>query len=257
MKRTLWILSAGLFLTGLGAGADFWDKKPYTQWTDKEARKILLSSPWTYEYKWGYIGSIAQNVTGQGDSEREFLTIIRVHLFSAHTLRQAYAAIAARQNPKGAEELKRFADREFKDDIIVSWTLDSVPKGASSVFDIERTLRSLSLSDLKNTTYLATNLGKKVYLKDYLPPPADGTGAKFIFPRFVEPGVPFLTPDDKTLRFQTIQFEIKQKLAQDGSEDWSQTDRFINNQRTIHEKELNIDATWRVKDLRLNNRLDF
>jgi len=257
MKRLIWIALATLALAGWGAAADHWTRKPFTQWTDKEARKVLLSSPWTYEYKWGYIGDIAGNVTGQGDSEREFLTIIRIHLFSAHTVRKAYAAIAARQNPQAEAPLTRFAEREFNDEIIVSWTLDSVPKGASSVFDIERTLRSITLSDLKNTTYLATNLGKKVYLKDYLPPPPDGTGAKFIFPRFVEPGVPLVTPDDKSIRFQTIRFQIKPKLAQDGSEDWSQTQIFINDQRSLHEKELNIDATWRVKDLRIENQLDF
>jgi hypothetical protein len=42
-----------LVLVGLGAlillAEDFWLKKPFTEWSDKDAAKILKNSPWTHE----------------------------------------------------------------------------------------------------------------------------------------------------------------------------------------------------------------
>src|SRR5690606_27383621 len=96
VKRTLIACGLGVALVCAAWAADFWLQKPYTQWRENEARQILTSSPWTYVYQWGYIGSIQQNIAGTGDSEREFVVIIRAHLFSARTVRQAYVALIAR-----------------------------------------------------------------------------------------------------------------------------------------------------------------
>jgi hypothetical protein len=46
-------LSRVLVLLGLGAlvllAEDFWMKKPFTEWSEKDAAKILKNSPWTHE----------------------------------------------------------------------------------------------------------------------------------------------------------------------------------------------------------------
>ncbi len=55
-------LIAALTLTLAAAG--FWEKKPYTQWSEKDARKMLEKSPWCYEFNWGRQSNIGSDVTG-------------------------------------------------------------------------------------------------------------------------------------------------------------------------------------------------
>lgn len=247
------ILSAA----GLVRAGNVWNSKAYPLWKKAEAERILRQSPWTTEYQWGYIGSIADNVQGSGDSEREFITIIRVHLFSARVLRQAYAVVSADGKPDRLASLAKFVDRNYDREIVISWTVDSVPKGVTAVFDIDRTLRALSVADLKTTTFLATNLGKKVYLMDYIPPTPDGTGAKFIFPRYLPDGRELISADDKTIKFQTISFKIKTTDFPDDYQGTTQTRVFLDDYRQLKENTLNIDVTFKVKDLLVKGRLDY
>jgi hypothetical protein len=238
-----------LTLTLTGAG--FWEKKPYTQWSEKDARKMLEKSPWCYEFNWGRQSPIGQDVTGPpigtlpdptstpadgsrgvSDSEREFVTIVRVMLFSARPVRQAYATLIAKGDKARLEKLKDFAERDFGDEIVIAWVIDSKPKGATSVFDLDRELRALAVGELQNDTYIASSSGKKLFIKDFIPPTADGTGAKFIFPRTMPDGTPFLTAADKSFRFQTRKFKMKDDLVA-------------------------VDATFKVEDLQLGGQLEF
>ncbi len=258
MKRTLIACGLGLALICTARAADFWLEKPYTQWREKEARQILTGSPWTYVYQWGYIGSIQQNIAGTGDSEREFVVILRVHLFSARAVRRAYVALIARGDQAQFNRYRDIANRDYPDEIVVSLTVDSKPKGVSAVFDVERALHSLSLPELRQNTFLATNSGKKVYIKDYIAPTPDGSGAKFIFPRYADDGTPLVTRDDKSLRFQTTKIKIKSlsDLEEDENRP-SENVAYILSTRTLIQNELEIDATFRIDKLILDNHLDY
>jgi len=242
MTRARWFgLLLVLFVAGSVMGADFWEKKPYDQWKDKEAAKLLENSPWTYEFNWGHIGNIQRNMqsptqrvpqTSSDDtasnsgldenesvsSEREFITIIRLHLFSSRPIRQALAVKFAKGDKARLERQRDFATRDFGDEIVISCTLDSKPKGISVLVDLDAAFNALTHAQLANNTFLATDRGKKVYLKDYIPPTKDGTGAKFVFPRVLEDGTPLITPDTQSFRFQTIKFKIKdEEVAVDGT----------------------------------------
>jgi hypothetical protein len=46
MKRTAFLGLAGLLITGIALGEDFWVKKEYTQWTEEEVKKVMTNSPW-------------------------------------------------------------------------------------------------------------------------------------------------------------------------------------------------------------------
>jgi len=243
MKRNVCLLSLiFLLISGMILGAKFYEKKPYTQWKEKDARKLLQKSPWTYEFQWGRTGDIGQYVTSPGygttsdsqatPSEREFVTIIRISLFSSRPIRQAYVALAAKGDKEKLERFKDFATREINDEIILSWQVDSKPKGVSSVIEMMKQLNDLSSTILKNNTFLATNTGKKVFLKDYRKPSPDGTGAKFIFPRTLEDGTLLITENDKSVKFQTKRF-------------------------TIADNEVAIDATFKVKKLKFDGKLDY
>jgi len=110
--------------------------------------------------------------------------------------------------------------------------LDSKPKGATSVADLDRQLRTLAVGELANETFLATSSGKKVFLKDYIPPTPDGTGAKFVFPRFLPDGTPLITAADKTLRFQTKKFQMR-------------------------DDDISVDATFKLDKMIFNGQLDY
>lgn len=244
-----------LFLMSVAVAKDFWEKKAYTDWKEKEARSLLEKSPWTFEFRWGTIGDIGGGVKGSGaqapaiagsesgskrgsisdgdiESEREMVTIIRIHLFSSRPVRQAYAALIAKGDAAKFDKMKDFANRDFGDEIVLSWTLDSKPKGVSTIFDLDKRLHSLSLAELKNDTFLATDTGKKVYIKDFVPPTNDGTGAKFIFPRVLDDGSPLLAEGVKSVKFQTIRFKLK-------------------------EEEVAVDATFKVPDLLFDGKIEY
>ncbi len=212
------------------SAAEYWEKKPYAKWSEKEARKMIMKSPWCVEFSWSSTGSGGSDLTqdastyepaspvgtatsrGATDtvgSEREILTIVRVMLFSSRPVRSAVAVLAAKGDAGRLQRLKDFAERDFGDEIVVAWVLDSKPKGATSVADMDRQLRALAVGELTNETFLATSSGKKVFIKDYIPPTPDGTGAKFIFPRFLPDGTRLITAADKTLRFQTKKFQMR------------------------------------------------
>jgi hypothetical protein len=62
MKRILPLL---LILTIPLPAADFWQSKPYTEWTDKEVQKLLSNSPWSKEVVVS-LGGAGGGGTGKG-----------------------------------------------------------------------------------------------------------------------------------------------------------------------------------------------
>ena len=229
MKRNLCLIALlAVVLAGSVTAANFWEKKPYTKWSEKECKQLLQQSPWTYLFQWGRTGDIGANVGGDAsattqsqeefDYERESVTMVKISLFSSRPVRQAYVALMAKGDPVKLEKLQDFATRDINDEIILAWTLDSKPKRSDGLVDLDRQLRALSVGELANNTFIATDTGKKVYIKDYIQPSPDGTGAKFVFPRLLEDGTPLIGPGVKTLRFQTKKFQIKdEEVAIDGT----------------------------------------
>jgi hypothetical protein len=241
MKRNLCLIAlVAVILAGSVLAANFWEKKPYTQWSEKECRQLLQNSPWTYEFQWGRTGDIGGNVGGNNsdtatrpnDYERESVTMVRISLFSSRPVRQAYVALMAKGDAVRFEKMKDFATRDTGDEIILAWTLDSKPKRTDGLMDLERQLHALSVGELANNTFLATDTGKKVYIKDYIQPTPDGTGAKFVFPRNLEDGTPLIGPDVKTLRFQTKRFRIK-------------------------DDEIGIDGTFKIGKMTIDGKLEY
>src|SRR6266404_5408589 len=64
------------FLIVLGCGAvvliaeDFWAKKAYTDWSEKDATKLLQSSPWAHDINISF-GSGSENAMGGGSRNRQ------------------------------------------------------------------------------------------------------------------------------------------------------------------------------------------
>ncbi|MEW6209654.1 MAG: hypothetical protein AB1631_14900 [Acidobacteriota bacterium] len=201
-------LVAALSFFVCSAASAQWDKKPYTEWSQKETEKILNNSPW------GQTQSLTDTSrmfdTGRrldsGQSRVADVTQVnfRIRFLSARPVRQAISRLMEIQQ-KGelpqqlAAQLKAFAAADFPDYIVVTVTVDA-PNPSNEFQAATAVLGKLTTAELKNDTWLLAKGGRKVFLKEYQSPRNDGLGARFIFPRIVD-GKPFLTEESGDVQF--------------------------------------------------------
>jgi hypothetical protein len=185
--------------------------KPWTEWSQKEAQKMLDDSPWGQTQTETDTEEMFYSPTSQGDSARRSAqgatnqatpVNFRIRLLSAKPIRQAFARVIEAQqktsDPKLSEQLRAFVERQFDEWIVVAVTYDSRDGRFSG--PAMQAFNSANTGVLKNNTYLETKGGKRLFLEEYTAPINDGMGAKFIFPRLVE-GQPFITAESGELRF--------------------------------------------------------
>ena len=177
-----------------------WNKKPYTEWSEKEATKLLNDSPWCQTQN---VTDTSQ-MTGQArmDSSQsrvaEVLNVnLRIRFFSAKPVRQALSQVLELKNKDKitaqlAAQLKAFAAADFPDYVVVT-VLSESDKASRLLQQIQASFYKITTNELINNTYLLAG-GKRVFIKEYQPPGKDGFGARYIFPRIVD-GKPFITPE--------------------------------------------------------------
>ncbi len=211
--------------------------KPWTEWSKKDAEKILNDSPWgqtrtesdTSEMFFvpgsgrgvdSGPGSAANRIR-QGATNQVVKLNFRIRFFTARPIRQAFVRLMQLQQPnldaKSAEALKNFANFHTDDWIIVALDFDATDQRYSG--PVFQKLGSATTDTLKNNTYLVRKDGKRVDLSQYLPPANDGFGARFVFPRNLN-GQPFLTTESGEVRFfiettgsNPIKFSMPFKVA--------------------------------------------
>ena len=218
----IFLVLAVLLSTGLAQKPD----KKWTEWTKKEAQKVLDDSPWgqvqtdtdTSEM---FFTPTRQPGTGLTKEQREVNTerletgatnqsvnvTFRVRFFSARPIRQALARLIeinqnldAKTAPEAVAKLHGFADLKSTNSIIVTVMFDSPDQRYSGA--AMQTFNSATTGTLKNETYLQRTDGEKLFLEEYAPPGKDGFGARFIFLREVN-GQPFITDKSSEIRFYT------------------------------------------------------
>ena len=201
-----------LVILSLAAWAQ-WDKKPYTEWSEKDAQRVLNDSPWGKTQVFSTPGEMFRSPTSgrQGTATRtepnpaQALHVnFRVRFLSARPIRQAYSRLVElRQrggmNEQAANQLKQFVSGEFLEYVIIAVTCDSQEAGANTQQAMSL-LNTRGTADLKNNTFLETKGGQRVFLQEFQPPHQDGIGARFIFPRLVD-GKPFITPEAEEIHF--------------------------------------------------------
>ena len=190
-----------------------WDKKPYTDWSEKDAQKVLNDSPWGKTQVFSTPGEMFRSPTSgrQGTTTRtdpnpaQALHLsFRVRFLSARPIRQAYSRLIELKqkggmNEQAAGQLKQFVSGEFLEYVIITVTCDSQEAG-SNTQQANALLSSRGTAELKNSTFLETKGGQRVFLQEFQPPKQDGIGARFIFPRLVD-GKPFITPEAEEIHF--------------------------------------------------------
>ncbi|HSB10184.1 MAG TPA: hypothetical protein VLM38_11920 [Blastocatellia bacterium] len=232
-KRILIPGIPGLLLVFSLTTAAQWDKKPYEQWSDKDALKVLNDSPWgkTWTYTSPvtlYKGPVTgrQGVGNQTTDRPVDATHVhfRVRFFSAKPIRQAISRrIELKQKPNDelSDMLKNLVAGEFGEYIVVTMLVESTETGENAN-QANGLLYGRGNADLITNTYLETKGGKRVFLKEYQKPQKDGFGARFLFPRLVG-DQPFISEASEEIHFHTelssnykpdLRFKIKDMMYQ-------------------------------------------
>jgi len=211
-------------------------QKPWTEWNQKDAEKMLSNSPWAQIQKdtdtselffqptadgrtRGHRDPNADSRLEQGATNQATNLNYGIRFFSARPIRQAFIRSMQLQQkklePDVLERMKNFAELPATDSIIVAVTIEGTDK--RSYGKVMQLIESAATGTLKNTTYLERNDGKRLFLEEYVPPGRDGFGARFIFLRKVD-DQPFLNPEFSDVRFvseiaSTIKLNMRFKLA--------------------------------------------
>jgi hypothetical protein len=202
-RRAL-VVSVLLFATSALLAKDFWDE-PFDKWNREQVLRMLSDSPWAQSET--FTGAIdAKNAGMAGEKELYYRFIAR--FFSALPVREAYVRMAGLMNnyDQMAPEQRQEFDKRFKhaleldvaDRVIVA--VDYSTNDPNTARDLRTAFESATVDTLKQRVYLISQKLGRIEAREYFPPSADGTGAKFIFPRTVN-GQPVLGPQDKEIRF--------------------------------------------------------
>lgn len=220
MKR---IISTCLILALCAVSVLAQKSKPWTEWSKKDAEKILNDSAWGQTQTEGgsesgstsAITSVAAPLQRTGESgEAKISKAInyRVRFITAKPVREAFArmVLLSRENPEKelSEQLQGFIDRDFGDYLVLGVNVDSQDTRVMGM--AQQILSKLTMETLKEKAYLERKDGKRLFIKDYKAPVADGMGGKFIFSRTLD-GQPFLTEESDNVRF-VVEFNEKTKL---------------------------------------------
>jgi len=193
------------------------NEKPWTDWSKKDAEKILADSPWaksqtdTDTSQMFYSPTQDPNRMGrtsndgsrlaQGATNQAVNVSFQVRFFSARPIREALARVMEINNKPPADvtaKLHQFAEMQSPSSIIVTVTYASSDQRYSGI--VMQEFNSANTGTLKNDVYLQRSDGKQLFLEEYVPPGKDGFGARFIFLREVD-GAPFIKEASGELRF--------------------------------------------------------
>lgn len=221
MNRTvISFLAALALLLALTAATAQKKDKPWTDWSKKDAEKMLNDSPWaqtqtdtdTSQMFYSPTSPAGSASTTQsqsvnidrantGATNQSVNVKFHVRFYSARPIRQALARIMELDQKPPADVVTRlhnFAELKSTNSIIVTVTFESPDQRYSGV--VMQAFNSAATGTLKNNTYLERGDGKRLFLEEYVPPGKDGFGARFIFLRELN-GQPFITRDTGEVRF--------------------------------------------------------
>ena len=216
--------------------------KPWTEWSEKDAARILNDSPWAQTQVEGrtetpnassaitavtaprrdterVMSSNDANRVESGQPKADTSIKYRARFLSAKPVRGAFARLLLLKKAEVDEalstELQGFVERDFADYVVVVVTAEAAD--AKLVAPAMQALTTATADVLKDKVYLERRDGKRLTLANYRPPGPDGMGAKFVFMRTLE-GQPFLTADSDNVRFfaqlnEKIKLNVKYKVS--------------------------------------------
>jgi len=236
MRCVLFILSAILFIA---APTTAQKTKPWTEWTEKEAAKVLNDSAWGQTQTElaeaqgpTSVSAVTQttaarredqrissaNSVESGESKARPALNYRVRFLSAKPVRAAFVRMIELQGaiPERVAELRTFVDRDFAAYIVISLAIDGTDRkrlGPSA-----QEINTAEEATLQKAAYLERKDGVRLFLTNFRAASEDGLGAKLVFPRLVN-GKPFIEADTGEVKFvlelgKTIKINRKFKVSE-------------------------------------------
>lgn len=260
MKKLGVFLSCAIALFSIPALAQ-WDKKSYSEWSEKEATRMLNDSPWAQTQTFSDISQLTGNArlaSGASRIGEEFHVNFRIRFLSARPVRQATARMIEIQN-KGElsepveKQLKAFAAADFPDYIVITVTIDS-PRPSNHLQQATTMLAKITTADLQNNTYLLAGNGKRVFIKEYQSPRNDGFGARFIFPRLVD-GKPYITAETESVLFHAEMMEAG-ATASSSANPSQQTGPSASSSITPFSNFI-LNMRYKIKDMMFGGKLEY
>src|SRR5215216_5347873 len=198
MQRVLFISWAVLFIAVPVVAQK---TKPWTEWTEKEAAKILNDSAWGQTQTEGAgeaepasVSAVTPTTAARredqrissainvqsGESKTRVSINYRVRFLSAKPVRAAFVRMIELQGatPERVAELRPFVDRDFGEYIVIALSIDGTDQkrlGPST-----EAIKTAEEAALQKITYLERKDGTRVFLTNFRAPAQDGLGAKFV-----------------------------------------------------------------------------
>src|SRR5882762_3450346 len=222
LRAGLIVIAAGL-CGAIYSQADL-PKKPFSEWSKKDAEKILSDSPWARQQEVrikfdketqkaaGSYSGVSSAAAAQSETEVSSQVpvdfVFTLRLRSALPVRQAMVRLKNLETnfEKMTVEQRAAFEKQTKGlldcpacaaNYVV--TLSSKSKNSPGADAVYATFKGGRLTDLQRYVYVANERGDRRTLIHFVPPRAPGDEAVFFFPRADEKGAPLLTPDDKEL----------------------------------------------------------
>lgn len=208
MKKTLVLVIGCICVAGLLA-ADPWDK-PWTEWKDKDARRVLQKSPWVVDH---YVNDT---------------TVARMTWRSALPVRLAQARLVQLGNPEATEEqVQQYINQPVLQQYIAIglefWqdrdraAPQKIIQGQEAGFEIvDRLIRDLmrlhTSNMLSEYVYFQKKDNERIHLIQYVPPKEGSPQAMLFFPRFDDSKEPIFSLDDKEVVLMLELSQIGQRI---------------------------------------------
>lgn len=241
-KNVLFTLGWTLLLTWATQGQEYWEKKPYQEWSEEQCQKLLTKSPWAQSHTLSQViiqplqspgapraatnpmdniesarapDPSARTDIGRARQARPELTY-QAQIRSALPIRQAivrlgrirakYDDLTPEQKKAFDQNAEAFLAKKFPDTLVLYVSY------ASNVQVDDRELaqhwQSQTTDTLKNFVFLIRSGGEKVPLSAYVATKGAGREFQFVFPRTLE-GRPVVQPHDKSLQLEFFHPKIR------------------------------------------------
>ena len=194
VKITIWVLILAVVPI---LAADFWEKKEYSTWSEKECMKLLRKSPWAFHETFRTTANLGSTETGV----RETTEIIEFRLLTAKPIRMAFGRLQLLQKPNDEalkEQISRYVEAPPGDEILVQVSCRTIPAGGFWS-DLHAFFARAVLSTFVETTNLISADGEHIPMIRYLPWTDERPNAVFVFPRLAEDEEPYFTGKEKSI----------------------------------------------------------
>ena len=205
LRRVVTALAVFCVASGPAISAQFWEKKPFSDWSKKECGRLLTDSPWAYPY--AITGISAPGVMrsdgrttpdtdigaipgGVGDREVHLFLLIR--FVTARPVKAAIGRSRILAQPENQELVQMVSDyvsQPEAGEIIAEVTFYSEPPGHPFLLSIQNFLRSSTVDSLRGKVDLSsTSTHARVPLSRYVAPGPEQPGALLFFSRLDDAG---------------------------------------------------------------------